>query len=310
MRNLFNIVILAIISSSSLSAKVPKWISSAQNACPQGYLCAVGEGESVMISDLQARNSLAKIFSIEIHSTFSLEEDSSNGFLSNEIRDKIKERTSFILEGSKIERRFESDTQFYSLAKIDKKILKKTFQNEMDNLEARVRELSNSKELWDIVKAELLISQWDKAYNRFLIVSNEKKVLDEKLREKVSRSKKKLTHNTSIFVEFREDQPKVFKPLLEETLLNLGYQIDKKASKATHHIKGEFVSEKEYLNVDGFVKYRFRVKLYTLDQEERKKGVVESDVVSIGRTQRQAYDKSIDELKRKVIQSFREVKLK
>ena len=47
---------------------LPSWINNPLKNCSDGYMCAVGEGNSVLSSSANARNELAKQFSVNIKS--------------------------------------------------------------------------------------------------------------------------------------------------------------------------------------------------------------------------------------------------
>ena len=71
--NIYISCIIALLFTScgnkiSYNNKLPNWVMKPMENCKGGYLCATGEGDNVLSASANARNELAKQFSVSVNS--------------------------------------------------------------------------------------------------------------------------------------------------------------------------------------------------------------------------------------------------
>ena len=115
--------------------------------------------------------------------------------------------------------------------------------------------------------------------------------------EEIFNAKREGAQNVVVHVYLDEDEPKTVEGALTQAISELGFpassgQVRNKHS--THIITGEYVSDKQYLNVEGFEKYKFVLKLKAMKADTKvESGHLNFEVVETGRNFSQANDRAI-----------------
>lgn len=293
-----------LFTGVSAYADLPDWVQSADKACKKSELCAVGEGESQSASARSARLAISKIFETQISAKFSSELANTNGQASDNAKEVIEESTSSALEGIEIAKTAESKTSFYSLAIIKKEVAAKGFEREIKKIDEKLVALSSENDSTLQNKIESLYFQREslnKSYS-FLTGQGIQSPIDF---ASMFKNKRQAQQGIIIHIFIDELEPKLIENVLVTELTNMGYkvttgQIRKKES--THILTGSLIEEKQYMNVDGFEKYLFSLKLSSATSARTQLAGLNFEATETGRNFQQATDKALP----KIIQHIKE----
>lgn len=280
----------------------PDWLNDASKACKKKELCAVGQGESRSVAERNARTALAKIFTTNIKSTFTSDLSSQNGDVQESTSEKIEEATDTALEGVEIKKTFESKTDWYALAVIDKKKASKGFKREIDKMDEQIKVLLEEQGASSAKKLEDLYIQRQILNKRYAFLTG-KEVPAPVTFEEVFQNKKDKVGNAVIHVFLEEDAPKELEGALAQDLTEMGFKVTSgkvRNKQSTHVVTGSVVAQKQYLNVEGWEKYKFVVTVKASNSQQVETGTFTFDHEDQGRNFTQVLAKVLPLLKTKM----------
>lgn len=281
---------------SCFAVAVPDWTTDIKKACKSSELCAVGTGDTRSVSERNARVSLSKIFDTKISSKLATSLKSSGAEVEEAVSEDINEATETALAGVEIKKSFEDKTSFYSLAVVNKAKAAAGFKKEIENIDGQMKAIAKDGESIEKVKLGKLFVKREvlnKQYNFLTGQSIESPISYEE----IFAAKRDASNNVVIHVYLDEDEPKTVEAALVRTITEMGFQATSGQTRnknSTHIITGEYVSDKQYLNVDGFEKYKFVLKIKAMKADTKvESGHLDFEVIETGRNFSQANDKAI-----------------
>lgn len=291
--------LLMIAISLSVFADLPSWVQDSKKECKKSELCAVGEGESQSGASRNARVALSKIFENQVSSKFSSNLSSNNGKVDDSASEQIEEITETALEGVEIVKTAESKTTYYSLASINKMKASNGFEREIKKLDEKMEILYSEKDPSLAVKIEQMYLQREVLNKRYAFLTGRE--LSSKIDfSKIFKNKRDAQANVILHVFLDEDEPKYVETAVVQELADSGYKVTTgqvRNEASTHIVTGEVNSEKMYMNVEGFEKYKFSLKLTSSDTKKVQKAQLSFEVEETGRNYDQAVQKAIEKIK-------------
>ncbi|MBF0315511.1 MAG: LPP20 family lipoprotein [Oligoflexia bacterium] len=315
----FLALFICIFSCSSLQSDTnkkegnerPRWINDVMSECSDTYdLCAVGEGLSRNEAEANARRAIALIFEAKIQgkssfnkSTYSQSNDSniSGGVNENTARE-LEEITDGLVSGASIKKSYQDKNSYYALASLDKITAKKELKSKIDSIDEKLTALSKDSSGGNFSQMRKLDDLRERVNARYQIVGGQsvpRVVTYEKILEKKQQAK---DANLVVLLKISSaDGLKELLPLINKILHGKNYSTvkPKKEGMPEHSVAltGSLSNEEQFLNVPGFVSYKFTLSLYFQDADGKKVHTTETSVTNNGRNYQQAYEKSLKQLK-------------
>lgn len=296
MKLLFTLICF-ILSVNLFAESKPKWISDTtkEKQCKKKSLCAVGTGPSINFAKRDARAAIAKIFEAKIVSKFTSKLSNSG----EEATEELEESTNAALSGVEIVKTYEGKTDVYALASINKSKAAKGFQNEIKNLDKKMKVLvedsASSKSSRTLEKYYMQRELLNKRYE-FL---KGRSIPEEVTYDQVFQSKKALS-NLIVHVYLDESEPKEIEGKLVALLSDSGMRVTTgqvRNRESTNIVTGSLVADKQYMKIEGFEKYKFVLKVAAKSLDRVETGNLTHTVITTGRNYSQNYDKALPQLK-------------
>jgi hypothetical protein len=293
------IILIFLLSSSFTFSKNPDWIENSKKACRGNELCAVGSSESRKGAEVQARVALSKIFDTRINSKFTSSLKSQGKETNEDLSEEISEATEMALAGVEIQKHHEDKTTFYALAVLNKTKAADGIKKEITAIDEQMKVLLGSGEDLQKAKLEKLFVKRDVLNRQHSFLTNFS-VPEVVSYEEVFKAKNRATKNILVHVYLDEDEPKQVESLVQSLMTKMGMKISSgrvRNPKSTHVVTGELVADKQYLNVEGFEKYKFILKLKAMQSAGSKEtGHLNFEVIESGRNFSHAHEQAMPKI--------------
>jgi hypothetical protein len=274
---------------SPAAKNMPEWIYSPYDHCVEAEeICATGEAKSMSAADLEAKKNLASVFEVRIRSDFSVSTSASQTMpwlskVSEEVRGELKESVDEIIELVQIREHYKKDGLSYALASLKKNEALNLLKPRLKKIDTEIHRLWEKKQRTNLRKMVRLTLEREKLAERFAIlsgVSSPPQVsFDEIMRWRDSKTK-----TQALYLNVGQ-APSWLVDKLKELLTESGFRLVKTPGKLVLTVNVDSI--KEYLNVKGFEKFTFTLKLQSIEEGERKKVLSTSESVT-GRSQADA----------------------
>lgn len=324
---------LVIVGCSSVSKEVqrqiredgirdgqrPEWVDNASKGCsPSREICAVGEAPGVLNAELNARKAIARYFETRVSAVTDVYKSSNtksdaDGILEGKalenVEEQINEISTEVLTGVRIKEKFRTKDSIYALASLDKTKAIGQLKGKIKLLDEKLREYyqANSRQsFWQAYKLYGVRENLNLKL-KFLRGGGVAQVVTlSQLNEQRRRFQEK---STTVAVAFMEDsQIKTFKNLITKALLDMDYKVVR-TDGADYRVEGTMESEKQFLNVEGFEKYRFSLNIYSKNGQGQKLGALNYSVSKMGRGYEQAYESASKEILIYVKENFNQLNI-
>ncbi len=285
--------------SNAQAADKPLWINNSDLGCRKNSeLCTVGFGIS---RDEAIRNSkveLLKVFSTNISSKFESNLSAGSTQSNEDFQEVIKEETQGVLEGVQINKVYEQNDGFYVLANLNKRQAGENLKLKITGLDTEIKIIYDDKDSVEKTNLQRLFAK-RQALNQtylFLIGTEIPSPISSEL---ILKSNKEALKGVTLHIHFDEHEPK---PLEAETIKyfsDLGYTVVTGVvvnSGATHFITGKVISEKQYINVRGFKKYKVVLKITVSNNKKIETSHLNLESSSTGRNYQHALEGAIKEI--------------
>ena len=294
------LIILFMLLGTVMAENRPEWIHNPDKSCKKSELCAVGIGPGLALASADARAGIAKIFEARVQSTFKQTTTSDNVgedqlYLSSEIKETVDE----VLNGVVIRESYEGEQDVYALGVLDKNKAAAGLKQEIDKIDEQMKVLAADQSLSSSQKLKRLFKKRIPLNARFQVLKGQG--LDAPIKyQTVFDNIKKALQGVVVAVKVDSEGNADIAKNVVSVLGDLDYKVVEWAQSGvrfTHIVLVELKREKQFLNVKGFVKYRFVLNLSALNNQGQKTGSLQFDTVMIGRTERHAYDQVVPQIK-------------
>lgn len=294
----------------------PTWVNSPLDFCPPTELCAVGEATGALGAESAARDSLAKIFSVNIKASQSVittsetqtSEDVITGEVSEETYGEILEFTEEVLEGSFIKERFEDEESHFALIAINKRKTAGIFEDRMKNIDVEVSALVKDGRRSSLNKALKKLKLRSSIHDKYRILKGSTFVSTVSTSDilRLKSIKRDLGTKVSLKVKEISDSKDVLKSI-KFNLIENDFIISNR--KTDYEIIVNLKQEPQYIKVKGFVKYKFILSVKSLDQKGNEIGSLKYEIIQTGRTQKQSYENALPGINNFINEKFNELNI-
>jgi hypothetical protein len=282
-----------------IEAKEPAWVKDISKGCNQKReLCAVGMGVGKGQATRYARNELAKIFEVKLSSKFKSSLTSSGKEALEELSEEIEESTDMALEGMSIKATYEDSTDYYALAIINKSKVSSGLRRQIKKIDEKMNVLKNEDNAAAAMKLERQFLKREALLKKYHFLSGGTIQSPVSFAE-IFAKKKATVSNMVIHVYVDEDDPKLMEAAIVKSLSDAGYRITtgrKRNKHSTHVVTGELNSNKQFMKVEGFEKYKISLKLSAWSRAKVETGHLNFSAIEVGRSESQAFAKAVPKL--------------
>jgi len=273
---------------SESAQEFPGWVWTPYEGCVQeDELCATGEGKNFSSADAQAKVNLASIFEVKVQSEFNANTNSSQTFpwqsdVRQEVQQSLKENVDQVLEVVQIKKHFKKDNLSYALASLDRQKASELLGARLTILDKELEQLWSRRQRLAMRKIFALNLEREKLGERYSIVSGSPKPSKVKYEDVLAW---KDSRSAPVPLTLKIGQaPEWLSDKLKEILTEGGFKLSRGEGPI---LLMNVDSLREYLNVEGFEKYTFTLKLTAEESGEKQRVISTSETVT-GRSQADA----------------------
>lgn len=319
MKKIFFLSFLILLGCSSSKTEVkapssaPSWINDPMSACSEiEEICGSSNGDGQIIADGNARKTIALIFESKITSTMTSSKtsrqetgDSIEGKTQEYYSSDLTESTDQLLEGVEIKSRYQDKDGYYALASLNKIKAAKRLASLIKELDEKLIPLNkeNKKTNYGKMRKLHLDREVLNARHEFLVG---RRILGSVSFEDILKKKNISLKNNLVLLRIKDPS---LMPMISRLVTERGFKISKDEAAADLEIKAVVDNKKEYLNVDGFEKYSFLIKLNSSNEKGEKLGAIEFSAMAVGRSFDQAQEKIRPDIERFIEDHFDELNL-
>lgn len=300
------VILLTLSACSTTKNKLPPWVNESGKECDKSELCAIGEGNDGEEARLRSLANLAKIFENRIETEFSTSLSSNNDEVKETSEDSIKEQTNVILEGAEIRKTHEEKGSFFAFAVISKSKLSSLIRKDMGEIDQKIKALMKEKSVGSLTKIEQLLDQ-RAPFERKLTFLSGASLMAPMSREQIKVEKQRRLEKIKLYFKSYGENAGDFKAALQEALTSNGFKLTESLQNdVTHRLEMRLKIEKAHLNVAGFTKENYRIKVEVVDGTGTNVSTVNFDYGESGRSREQVKEKVLDKFKNDLIERFGE----
>lgn len=294
------LTVLFLMTAAQAQAKSkqekPEWINNPYAVCAKEELCAVGVGSGLNSAKADARSGLAKVFEARIKSSFESTLNQNDDETTSKIRDYVSESSDVLLNAVEIKETFDTPTDVYALAVLNKPAAARITQEEIDDLDQKMKALLQEDSPAAAVRLEKLYEQRRGLNQRYIVLTGSP-VIEEVTYEQVYGNKKVRIGKRHIFLSVAGKPDKAFDQTVRGVLKENGYTFADEADGRTPRVIISLQPEKQYSNIDGFVKYAYHFTMKAPDKKGKTIDVLATTLTETGRNERQAFSNALESLK-------------
>ena len=293
----FAVLAPALLISAAAMSKKPAWVEAPVKYCSPTEVCAVGSGDTPAKAKAEARSGIMKWFKSEIKSSAEFSESSRNDSLSNSASTEAWEGTKGILEGVEIKENFDEAGEYYSLASLDKTAAAAAIKLKIAQLDDKMKTLladdskRSARMLEDYYKSREELN----AQHLFISGATVPEVItyDQVFKNKNA----KIAKNIGYYIDMRPSENSASAlAIFREALIAHGNKISPNEASADRKCTGSLDAVEQHINIAGFVKYQFVLKLDCME-DGKAVGSVSATETTTGRSQKHALESALPQLK-------------
>lgn len=300
------LLVLTLFTSLKGVAAIPSWFSDyikSNPSCEREYLCAVGDGETEGLALSEARNEVAKFFQTKVKSKSQVSSSSEQSTASaadgkfDEWTSKlISEETTEIITGLEVKRQEQVDGRTYVLMGLERAKTAKLLKEKIDSLDienSKAMELNSRFTYPRILKN---LSLMDAFRERYDLMSQTPLILKVK-KENILEKQNKLRPLKIALVSKGKKLPAKLSHTLIDLLSPLKVVVVAKKTSPQYILQSELITEEQYFKVEGFKKLNVIMRVELLNSKSAVMGKISALSEQVARTNDQAIEKAIPELK-------------
>lgn len=293
-------------------ARAPEWVYAPDSVCGDSQICAAGEGESLEQSDIRAKKALASVFSTQIQSQLDIHKTTFSDDEVNEMKEfvniQVGETVDGVLKAVEIEKRFERDKLFFSLAVLDKSKARESIRRQIDIIDSELVHLYSLKRKTGIKRMMTLLDERALLADKMIVVGGNagRSPVTFSQVQNIKFANKGLD---KVHVRSKSNVPKTMEKFFQQLLSESGYKV--KDDLAVDYVLDLSYSSKEaYLNVEGFKKYVFTFTAIAVNNVKEKIGTLSVTTSQTGRNEQDAYLRAKPKLQEEIENKIDKLNLK
>ena len=272
----------------------PAWVDNPYKVCSADQMCAVGVGSRLKMARADARSGIAKIFESKIQSSFSSDLSSKNDEITQNVRERLDVETDMLIDAVEIKETYETPTDFYALAVLNKNTAVEKTIRELTLLDNQMRALTSDDTPASAVRMEELYFKRNGINQRYIVLTG-KSYPETVTYDDVAKAKKNRIGKRHIFLNVNASP--VLESAIKQVLTQNGYTFAKNRTGETPSVTVSIVAERAHLNVEGFVKYVYHLTLSGPDKKGTAVELLSTSFDGSGRNEKQAAASIADEVK-------------
>ena len=272
----------------------PDWIDNPYKVCAKDEMCAVGVGSQLKMARADARSGIAKIFESRVQSSFSSTTASDNDAIAESVRDHLNVETDMLIDAVEIKETFETPTDYYALAVLNKNTAIEKTVRELQLLDSQMANLMRDTTPASAVKLEKTYFERVGINQRYIVLTG-KSYPEEVTYDDVYKAKKSRVGARHIYLV--TNAAPVLESAVKEVLTQNGYTFAKNRTQKTPAVRVKITPEQAHLNVAGFVKYVYHFTLSGPDKKGVEVELLSTSFDGSGRNEKQAAASVADDLK-------------
>ncbi len=275
------------------ASDLPGWVSKPAAFCKKGEICAVGEGSTLLSSFSNARNEIAKQFSVGVKSNFSSLVEQQGNSVEESVSSYIDEATDDVLSGVYIKEDYTDENgMHYAYAVLDKSKVENDIKFDIDAVDTQMQ-IAMEQNPVHFTTLKTMYKQREDLNKRYLFLTGKKIPEKVSLNDVYAAKGEPLTYKLMI-----TDEEFNLKTILTEQIVeNRDKVVDENDERYDRKIVGNALIEKGYLNVKGFEKYLVSITLRCL-KGNNTVGQLNVELYETGRNKQQA----IERMKARVVE--------
>ena len=220
--------------------------------------------------------------------------------------DSIKEQTNVILEGAEVKKTHEENGRFFAFSTISKTKLSSLIRKDMQEIDSKIKALMKDKSVGSLTKVEQLLDQ-RAPLERKLTFLNGASLMAPTNREQLKIERQRRLEKIKIYFKSYGEDVADFKAALQEALTSNGLKLTEGIQNdVTHRLELRLKKEKAHLNVKGFIKDNYKIKIEIADSTTTNVSTVNFDYAESGRSKEQVKEKVIEKFKNDLLERFGE----
>lgn len=299
--------LLALLLSGPFSARAsaPDWFSDylkAYPVCERELLCAVGDGKTLADALNEARLEVANYFQAKIKSKSQTSSSSeqkgttaASGSFDEWSNKTVSVETSELISGLEIKRQEQLDGHVYVMMGLDRAksagLLKEKIQD-LDTENAQLMELDSRFTYPKLLKNLDLIDLYNDRYTLLSESQIQLKVKKETVKNKLF----KLVPMKMALITRGKKLPAKLNHILIDLLSPLKVVVVSRKYKPPYTLRGEVVTQEQYLKVDGFKKLDVIYKLELLNANGAVVGKMSTISEQVARNVEHAIEKAMPDI--------------
>jgi len=286
--------IFAAACSSAAAESRPKWVDNPYEVCSKDEMCAVGIGSGLKMARADARNNIAKIFETRVKSTFSSETTSDGDKVKEKVSDYLNVETDMLIEAVEIKDTYNTKTDVYALAVLNKKTASRLTSDDMERLDDKMRALLRDDTPASAVALQKAYEQRAALNRRYAVLTGAPKP-EAVGYDSVYGAMKSRVGRRHVYLLVKGSS--AFGNAVRSVMADNGYTFADEAGKDSPQVTVTFNGTEQYMNVPGFVKYRYDFTLKAPDANQVTVTKLSSEFETTGRNKSQAEAAALEELK-------------
>lgn len=292
----FLFALTACAADKTVKTELPAWVNSPYASCSADEFCAVGTASNFALAKADARNGLAKVFQARIKSSFESDTRVKNDDVSSEMRDFVSETSDVMLNATEIRETFKDNGKFYALATLDKNKAARITREEIDDLDEKMTALLQDESPAAAVRLEKLYEKRRGLNQRYITLAGES-IPESVGYDQVYGNKKARVGKRHVYLSPKAGSKPSFVQTVRGVMTENGYTFATVPTEKTPVVHVSMTAERQFLKVDGFVKYDYHFVLSAPDKNGVDVERLATTFTESGLNENQAYSKAILSLK-------------
>ena len=306
-------------TSDSSSGNRPEWITDLEKGCSMAELCAVGEAAGHMMAEAEARKSLSKYFETRVKSKTKITNVNSTEYEGDvaskseayeDYEKTIEELSDEVLKGVVIKQKWEDrkEGSVFALAVLKKSAGANLFKESLDKMDEKIVDLYKSGKRAELNSALKLMDGRKALNERYQLLAG--RSYPEKVSLSQVMTKKRAKPAITVGVDYKgPDTAKDLKAYIGELLIQNDYGLSKLADGGAFKVQVTLEEENMHVNIKGFEKHKFILKIRSLDKSGNKVGGLGHTEEQIGRSKTDAFHKSMAGFKRYLAENLNQLNM-
>lgn len=293
-------IALSLVGCSLISStKAPHWLRDTGAYCSVEKLCATGEGEDYEVASLSARKGISDVLEsqVEAHTSL-LQSAGSDGVEQEDLYSSVEQVSREIISGVQIVKRHKlGHKKIAVLAELDRAYASDFLKRKMEMIDEEVAVLYNGGRRGQLAKGIRLLLAREQLDARYRLLQGKFFKAPVTLAQVRAKKSKKEAAKTVVLLTFKGKRDRGFERVINSILLDNGDKVVMSPDSAyKFKLQASLSTEKLYLNVKGFERYRFTVRVISYNKLGQALGEINFSSERTARSEKSAYEMAFEDI--------------